>query len=114
MEHAAGPEVTEALAELLEKPTRCPHGNPIPSVNGEFAKPGDRPLNTLQPGEHAVVRRVQLSGAPALAYLAENGITPGTKVKVKEIEPLDEILMLSTDAGNVVVGRQIASQIFVE
>jgi DtxR family Mn-dependent transcriptional regulator len=35
LEHAAGPEVTEALAAQLNEPARCPHGNPIPNAEGE-------------------------------------------------------------------------------
>ncbi len=113
LEHAAGPEVTEALAATLDEPARCPHGNPIPSVEGELTDPSDRPLSDLQLGEQAVLRRVEPSGADSLAYLAQHGLTPGTLLRLEAIEPVDELRTLRTDAGNVVVGRQLAAQIYV-
>jgi len=114
LEHAAGSEVTEALAAHLHEPARCPHGNLIPSAQGEVQSAGDRSLKDLQIGEQAVLRRVEPSGASSLSYLAEHGLMPGMRVTLEALEPIDELRTLRTGAGNVVVGRQLASQIYVE
>jgi DtxR family Mn-dependent transcriptional regulator len=113
LEHAAGPEVTEALASMLEEPSRCPHGNPIPTAEGELSPSDDRPLSELQIGEQAVLKRVEPSGAPSLTYLAQNGLTPGTQVTLEALEPVDDLRTLKTESGTVAVGRQLAAQIFV-
>jgi DtxR family Mn-dependent transcriptional regulator len=38
LEHATAPEVTKALAEFLEHPATCPHGNPIPDLDRSTCK----------------------------------------------------------------------------
>jgi len=114
LEHAAGPEVTEALAAHLEEPDRCPHGNIIPSAQGEVIPSKDRPLKDLQVGEQAMLRRVDPSGTASMTYLAEHGLVPGMIVTLEALESIDELRTLSTGSGNVVVGRQLAAQIYVE
>jgi DtxR family Mn-dependent transcriptional regulator len=114
LEHAAGPEVTEALAEQLNDPDRCPHGNPIPTTQGEIDSTTDRPLRDLQIGEQAVLQRVEPSSTTSLSYLAEHGLMPGAPVTLEALEPVDELRTLQTDAGSVVLGRQLAAQIYVE
>jgi DtxR family Mn-dependent transcriptional regulator len=114
LEHAAGPEVTEALAKNLDEPEYCPHGNPIPTAQGELSTVGDRPLNDLLVGEQAILQRIEPSGAPSLTYLAQHGLTPGMPVTLEALEPVDELRTLKTGVGNVVVGRQLAAQIYVE
>jgi DtxR family Mn-dependent transcriptional regulator len=117
LEHAAGPEVTEALAKNLDEPAYCPHGSPIPTAQGELATSGERPLRDLLVGEQAILRRVEPAGALSvayLAYLAQHGLTPGMSVTLKVLEPIDELRTLKTSVGSVVVGRQLAAQIYVE
>jgi DtxR family Mn-dependent transcriptional regulator len=114
LEHAAGSEVTEALAKYLDEPACCPHGNPIPTAQGELSTIGDRPLNDLLVGEQTILRRIEPSGAPTLTYLAQHGLTPGMPVTLEALEPVDELRTLKTGVGNVVVGRQLAAQIYVE
>lgn len=112
LEHAAGSEVTEQLAVYLGEPAQCPHGNPIPSVDGKLSASSERPLTQLKVGEQAVLSRVEPAGA--LTYLAEHGLTPGTPVTLETLEPVDELRTIKTKAGNVVLGRQLASQLYVE
>lgn len=114
LEHAAGPEVTEALATHLKEPDRCPHGNPIPTPHGEVKTAGDRPLRDLQVGEHAVLRRVEPSGTSSLTYLADHGLLPGMQITLEALEPIDELRTLNTGSGSVVIGRQLAAQIYIE
>jgi DtxR family Mn-dependent transcriptional regulator len=117
LEHAAGAEVTEALAKNLDEPACCPHGNPIPTAHGELTISGERPLRDLRVGEQAVLRRVEPAGSLStvyLAYLAQHGLTPGMSVTLEALEPVDELRTLKTGVGTVIVGRQLAAQIYVE
>ncbi|HMK08861.1 MAG TPA: metal-dependent transcriptional regulator, partial [Anaerolineales bacterium] len=51
LEHAAPDTVTEALAQRLGNPARCPHGNPIPDREHRIVADASRPLATLQAGQ---------------------------------------------------------------
>ena len=114
LEHAVGAEVTEALASYLDHPQTCPHGNPIPSAEGSCGDSEGVPLSDLLPGEDAIVRRVDPSGAGSLSFLAERGLTPGANFTIKDIETIDGLRTLDTGMGNVVLGSQISQQVFVD
>lgn len=113
LEHAVGAEVTEALASFLGHPTYCPHGNPIPSPEGEWEPASDRPLSELAPGDEATIRRIASIGSSSLQYLAEHGLIPGTRFTLESIEPTDALRRLRTAQGEVVVGSRLAGQIHV-
>jgi len=51
LEHAISDEVTKALADYLENPETCPHGNPIPSADGEMPSLDGIPLSDLEMGD---------------------------------------------------------------
>lgn len=113
LEHAVGAEVTEALAAFLAHPAHCPHGNPIPSPEGEWEPAIDRPLSELAPGDEAVIRRIAAVGSSSLQYLSEHGLTPGARVTLESIEPTDGLRRLRTAQGEVIVGSRMAGQIHV-
>lgn len=113
LEHAVGAEVTEALATFLGNPTHCPHGNPIPSPEGEWEAATDQPLSELAPGDEATILRIAAVGSSSLRYFAEHGLTPGAQVRLEAIEPTDDLRRLRTAHGEVVVGSRMASQIHV-
>ncbi len=114
LEHAVGPEVTEALASFLDHPQTCPHGNPIPPVEGSVDDSVGVPLSELRPGEQAVVRRVDPTGAGSLTFLAERGLIPGASLLIKDIETVDGLRTLDTGMGDVVLGSQISGRVFVD
>jgi DtxR family Mn-dependent transcriptional regulator len=114
LEHAVGSEVTEALAAFLGHPAHCPHGNPIPSPEGEWETALGRPLSELSPGEEATIQRIAAVGSASLQYLAQCGLLPGTRVTLETIEPTDDLHRLRTAQGEVVVGSQLARQILVD
>ena len=114
LEHAVGPEVTEALAAFLGHPSHCPHGNPIPSAEGKWEAALGRPLSELSPGDEATIRRIAAVGSASLQYLAQCGLLPGTHVTLETIEPTDDLRRLRTPRGEVVVGSQLARQILVD
>src|SRR5919106_784838 len=50
LEHAVSQEVEERLAKLLNYPTTCPHGNPIPGQASASKPRKSFPLNTIASG----------------------------------------------------------------
>ena len=85
-EHVISDAVEQRLVELLNHPTTCPHGNPIPGATGE---PASTPVavHTLaqaaRDGRRAVVCRIseKLQGdVEAMRFLREHGIRPGAEL----------------------------------
>jgi DtxR family transcriptional regulator, Mn-dependent transcriptional regulator len=89
LEHAISPELSELIAEKLGNPTRDPHGDPIPTLDGEIEELPTRSLSELEPGEHGVFVRVSDSDPEMLRYLSSRGISPGDVFHVVEKQPFD-------------------------
>ncbi len=112
-EHVMSDEVEERLVALLDNPTTCPHGNPIPGAGGP-----ERTLVALaelRPGDcirlERVTEQVEVD-MPALIYLDENGFTPGARAEIRSRAP-DGTLVLDLDNGSIALGPGLASQLFV-
>ena len=113
MEHVLDPEVVEALAVYLNHPETCPHGKPIPTVDGEVMPANSIPLNELKPGEGGVIMSIHPESTLLLKYLAERNIKSGRYILLEDIAPLNGPFTISCDSQTYVLGREIAAHIFV-
>src|SRR5918997_6751000 len=77
LEHAISPELSELIADKLGQPTHDPHGDPIPTRDGEIDEGRTRALADLEPGERGLFARISDSDPDMLRYLSERGIVPG-------------------------------------
>jgi len=115
LEHATSDMVTEKLAQFLDNPEVCPHGNPIPKDNRELPEVSGIPLAELEAGR--VGRMVSVaseSNTKFLHYLTSLGLTPGAKVKVLEKAPFDGTLTIKVNNATKAIGPQAASLVMVE
>jgi DtxR family Mn-dependent transcriptional regulator len=90
LEHVLSEELEELIAAKLGHPTLDPHGDPIPSRELAIADDLDsRDLYQLEPGAHGTLVRVSDDDPEMLRFLAERGITPGTRLEVIERQPFE-------------------------
>jgi DtxR family Mn-dependent transcriptional regulator len=109
LEHAVSESLIERMASALGNPRFDPHGDPIPGPDGEIAELLYTPLNEIPTGETAEIRRVDTSHAERLRYLADRGLTPGTRVKVVGRDPFNGPLMLERDGKREIIGSELAA-----
>jgi DtxR family Mn-dependent transcriptional regulator len=114
LEHATAPEVTKALAEFLEHPATCPHGNPIPDAEGKIVQRATTPLCELEVGQTAGLVNVAYEETILLDYLAKRGFFPGSILTVEDIAPYQGPFIIRIQDRTEALGREIASRIFVE
>ena len=108
LEHAISPELSELIAAKLGNPTHDPHGDPIPTLEGEIDEPPTRALAELRPGERGVFARVSDSDPDMLRYLAERGIAPGDQVELAGREPFGGPLAVRANGREHALGEQLA------
>ncbi|MBO3747241.1 metal-dependent transcriptional regulator [Streptosporangiaceae bacterium NEAU-GS5] len=123
-EHVMSESVESRLVKLLDNPTRCPHGNPIPGLEelgasglseyepvfamSELAGPGDLPV---------VVRRIseQVQSDPAVMLkLKQVGIQPGREVTLAASD--DGVRVTGDGKGDnspAELPRDVAAHVFV-
>ena len=116
-EHVISDEVEARLVILLDNPTTCPHGNPIPGTSGA-ANEGDLVALALsEPGDRVRLERVTEQveiDMDSLTYLSTHGFVPGADAMVSAKAP-DGTLTLELDGGEgtIALGPALASQLFV-
>jgi len=113
LEHATDTAVTEALAAYLNHPMTCPHGNPIPTADGEITTPDTQPLTELTPDQSGIITCIAPESVLLFEYLAARGLTPGTAVKIEEIAPFNGLIMVACGDAVYPLGQEAAGHIYV-
>jgi DtxR family Mn-dependent transcriptional regulator len=87
-EHVISPMVESAIVRMLEDPTTCPHGNPIP---GTDYQPGEtRILSAAAVGDRFTIVRIpeELEFADGLLdFLEQAGVMPGRAGTITAASP---------------------------
>lgn len=108
-------EVLEDRMDLLAGyPTRCPHGEPIPSKMGVMPALHDCCLLDKQPGARLRISRVRTRDAAMLQYIAELGLFPAVALSFVSQAPFGGPLRLAFDGQEHVIGRELAAALWVE
>ncbi|WP_336328043.1 metal-dependent transcriptional regulator [Halovenus sp. HT40] len=114
LEHHISEEFEQRVAEVLDDPEVDPHGDPIPNDALEpVTEDDDRRLSNHDEGERLVVTRVRDRDPEELAYLQEEGITPGTVVTVEEVAPIGMLTLRLGEDETVSLPDSIAEAIRV-
>jgi DtxR family transcriptional regulator, iron-dependent repressor len=112
-EHVISDEVEERLVELLENPTTCPHGNPIPG--SAYLPPDAVALDSLGVGSAFMVSRIpeELEFTPGiLEFLETSSLVPGRKGTVTATSP-DGTTTVEVDGRHVGIGTFASQRILV-
>lgn len=111
-------ELIERMHTQLDRPTRCPHGDPIPTRDGQVQLPADTRLSELADGAQGVVSRVSSHDGDLLRYLSSLNIKPGMPIHLVSRAPFSGPLRVRVVNGNFhdehVIGSELASKVWVE
>ncbi len=111
LEHAASDDLVERLSAALGHPAFDPHGDPIPGPDGRVTARATTPLSEVADGVVVRIARVDIDDGDQLRWLAGEGLTPGTTVRVVSRQPFDGPLMLRRGRVSQVIGYELAARI---
>jgi len=116
LEHVISPLMEDRIAQKLGEPAYDPHGDPIPTRDLHLPHHATVKLRDVVPGNKILIRRVDARDPDLLTYLGEVGLRPNRSVTVIERIPLNGTMHLHLEgqATPLVIGMQVAEQIFVE
>ncbi|HEY63368.1 MAG TPA: metal-dependent transcriptional regulator [Caldilineae bacterium] len=104
----------DRIDELTGHPTRCPHGEPIPSRDGVMPQLHDVRLVELESGTWGYISRVRTHDPDKLRYLAELGLLPGVEVRLLARAPFNGPLRISVAGQEQVIGQELATVLWIE
>ncbi len=107
-------ELEDRVFELAGRPTRCPHGEPIPSKEGIMPVVRDEPLVNVPSGSECVVSRVRTHDVGKLRYIAELGLVPGVPFHLLSCAPFQGPLRLQLKPHDHVIGYELSQSIWVD
>lgn len=113
LEHTLSDDLEERIDDALGHPSIDPHGDPIPTREGQLQERTALPLSHLAAGAEAVVSRVPDSDAALLRYLGELGLLPGHRVRLAERTPFGGTIFVETDGERQVLSEDLAQRILV-
>ncbi len=112
VEQGVDARIEARMDQLTGHPTRCPHGEPIPSADGVLPVVDDQMLAdvapSLKPGALGSVSRVKTHDAERLRYLAQIGLIPGSGFEFRSAAPFDGPITLRLGDAERVVGQSLA------
>lgn len=112
-EHVISEPVEQAINRVLDNPTTCPHGNPIPG--SKYAAPDTVPLVNLEVGSPFTVSRIpeELEFTPGLLeFLEDAAIQPGHSGVVTASSP-DGTTTVEIDGQHIGIGAFASARILV-
>lgn len=107
-------EIEDRVFELTGHPTRCPHGEPIPSKNGIMPVVKDEPLLNVTSGSDCIVSRIRTHDSGKLRYIAELGLIPGAPFHLFSCAPYQGPLRLQMKPHDHIIGYELSQSIWVE
>jgi DtxR family Mn-dependent transcriptional regulator len=103
----------DRIDELMDHPTTCPHGDPIPTKDGVMPELNDRPLTVVPSGMAGEISRIRTREPEKLRYLADIGLVPGTPFELVNRAPFNGPLRLKLGRSEQVIGAELAAAIWV-
>ena len=114
LEHINSEKLILRLEKFLGFPKFDPHGDPIPSANGELKHPQRTILSEAEKGKTCQVVGVKDSSSLFLQYLQQINVGIGTKIKIIDKIAFDGSLVISLRKGNQqVVSKKFADNVLV-
>ena len=107
LEHAVSDTLVERMAAVLGNPTVDPHGDPIPTPDGDIYEAASIPLSEVPAGTSVEVRQVEESQPDRLRYIASVGLRPGVHITVVDRQPFRGPITIEVAGQTHVIGNEL-------
>ena len=112
LEHAISPYLEHRIIEILQHPTTCPFGHPIPG--SAYKKPKKLiSLSNAKTDTSYIVNRIPEDDENLVSYFVENGFLPDQKIKLKNVSDSRGVVVVSCLESELVFGFQVAEMIWI-
>jgi DtxR family Mn-dependent transcriptional regulator len=113
-EHIMSDKMEAKIDHVLGHPLIDPHGDPIPTKEGNIICSMSYPLSDAHEGAAVRVLRVSDSNSEMLQYVSSIGITLNKQIAIRQKMKFDNSLLVKIGDKEINISSTIASNIFVE
>ena len=114
LEHVVSDDIIERMDALLGYPTVDPHGDPIPSKDGNLPTRSLKRLSGCSKGERVSVARISDQDTSFLQFAKEHGLLLGATIEISNRNEIADSITLLSNEKEVVLGLTAARRIEVE
>lgn len=114
MSQALSDTLAERMNAMAGYPTHCPHGEPIPTAEGELPRFQDDLLVNAPLNVDLEITRVRTRESDRLEYMAALGLLPETHLQVLHKAPFNGPVQLKVGSEYRIVGHNLAELIKVK
>lgn len=111
IEHIQSPIFFEKMDELLNFPKSDPHGEPIPSNDGNIIDLGYSKLSNIKVGQTVLFSAVNDASEEFLRFLNKRDLKLGTQIKIISVESYDGSLTVSYNNRKEVLSKLVCDKI---
>jgi DtxR family Mn-dependent transcriptional regulator len=113
LEHVMSEQLERKLDKALGYPTLDPHGDPIPTIDGELDGTAYAPLSDFGPGASVRIHRVSDDDPELLQHASKIGLLLNAKLVVKEKMNFDGSMIVKVGSKEQFLSQQVTQAIFV-
>ena len=114
MEHVVSDRLIERMDEMLGRPEFDPHGDPIPTADGQLAHRSLDTLLTCPLHTPVTVARVTDQDAAFLRFIESHNLKPGQTIEVEDRDEVsDSVRLKGTNDQRMTIGARAASKLLV-
>lgn len=113
LEHVASDRLIDHIDTKLGHPTKDPHGDPIPSPDGDVPHVDWQPLCELADGQASTVLRISDNEPELLRYLQSVGLMPGAQVTMVERRTYAGVYTLKVGEKSFDIGDRAVALVWV-
>jgi DtxR family Mn-dependent transcriptional regulator len=106
-------DMVDRIARKLGNPKRCPHGWPVDPAVEQRENQKLVALAELRKGAKATIVRLAEHDGELLHWFYDEGLVPGQKIEVREVQPEAGHFTLRLDGREQAVGEKAAAGLFV-
>jgi DtxR family Mn-dependent transcriptional regulator len=115
LEHIESDALIDKLDAFLAYPKTDPHGDPIPSKNGDMPDLGYLHLADMKVDNRCTLMGVAKDSAVFLQLLTKMKLSLGAAIQVQEVNAFDRSVSVSIDGGQpVFISYEVAKNILVK
>ena len=107
------PRLLDRMDEMAGFPTRCPHGEPIPTREGVMPGLDDKPLSDVEPPAQLAISRVHTRDTERLVYIEALRLKPGQSFELVRRAPFNGPFFLKINGREQIVGAELGQILLV-